>query len=61
MEKIRLKNIEHEKFNFDQAGVAGSLVLERAMQEAENYIAERKKYNPNDSHRFPHPHNRQNR
>ena len=45
LEKIRLKNIEHEKFNFDQAGVAGSLVLERAMQEAENYIAERKKYN----------------
>ena len=45
LELARLKNIEHEQFNFDEAGVAGSLVLERAMQEAENYIAERKKYN----------------
>lgn len=45
LERARLKNVEHEKFNFDDAGVAGSLVLERAMQEAENYIAERKKYN----------------
>ncbi|MFQ6752324.1 MAG: hypothetical protein ACLRFL_02000 [Clostridia bacterium] len=45
LERARLKNIEHEKFSFDEAGVAGSLVLERAMQEAENYIAERKKYN----------------
>ena len=44
LEKARLKNVEHEKFNFDEAGVASSLVLERAMQEAENYIAERKKY-----------------
>ena len=45
LEKARLRNVEHEKFNFDEAGLAGSLVLERAMQEAENYIAERKKYN----------------
>lgn len=45
LEKARLKNVEHEKFNFDEAGLAGSLVLERAMHEAENYIAERKKYN----------------
>lgn len=44
LEIARLKNVEHEKFNFDEAGLAGSLVLERAMQEAENYIAERKKY-----------------
>ena len=44
LERARLKNIEHEKFNFDDQGVAASLVLERAMQEAENYIAERKKY-----------------
>ena len=44
LERARLKNVEHEKFNFDEAGVASSLVLERAMQEAENYIAERKKY-----------------
>ena len=45
LERARLKNVEHEKFNFDESGVEGSLVLERAMQEAENYIAERKKYN----------------
>ena len=45
LELARLKNVEHEKFNFDGAGIAASLVLERAMQEAENYIAERKKYN----------------
>ncbi len=43
LERARLRNIEHEKFNFDEAGIASSLVLERAMQEAENYIAERKK------------------
>ncbi len=45
LERARLKNVEHEKFDFDDQGVAASLVLERAMQEAENYIAERKKYN----------------
>ncbi len=44
LDRARLKNIEHEKFNFDEAGIESSLVLERAMQEAENYIAERKKY-----------------
>lgn len=44
LERARLKNVEHEKFNFDDQGIAGSLVLERAMQEVENYIAERKKY-----------------
>ena len=44
LERARLKNVEHEKFNFDEAGVESSLVLERAMQEVENYIAERKIY-----------------
>lgn len=44
LERARLRNVEHEKFNFDEAGVESSLVLERAMQEAESYIAERKKY-----------------
>ncbi len=43
LERARLKNVHHEKFNFDEAGVESSLVLERAMQEAENYISERKK------------------
>ena len=44
LERARLRNVEHEKFHFDEAGVESSLVLDRAMQEAENYIAERKKY-----------------
>ncbi len=44
LERARLRNVEHEKFNFDEAGVESSLVLERAMQEAESYIAERKKF-----------------
>lgn len=44
LERARLRNVEHEKYNFDAAGLESSLVLERAMQEAENYIAERKKY-----------------
>ena len=44
LERARLRNVEHEKFNFDEAGIESSLVLDRAMQEAENYIAERKKY-----------------
>ena len=44
LERARLRNVEHEKFHFDESGVESSLVLERAMQEAENYIAERKKY-----------------
>ncbi len=44
LELARIRNVEHEKFNFDDQGIAASLVLERAMHEAENYIAERKKY-----------------
>ncbi len=43
LERARLKNVQHEKFNFDEAGIESSLVLERAMQEAESYLAERKK------------------
>lgn len=43
LEKARIKNIEHEKFNFDKSGLDESLVLERSMQEAESYIATRKK------------------
>jgi len=44
LELARLKNVQHEKFNFDDQGIAAALVLERAMHESENYIAERKKY-----------------
>jgi len=44
LEKARIKNVEHEKFNFDEVGLDASLVLERSMQEAENYIATRKKF-----------------
>ena len=44
LEKARIKNVEHEKFSFDESGLEASLVLERSMQEAENYIATRKKF-----------------
>lgn len=44
LEKARIKNIEHEKFNFDDSGIDASLVLERSMTEAESYIATRKKF-----------------
>lgn len=44
LEKARIKNVEHEKFNFDETGLDASLVLERSMKEAEDYIATRKKY-----------------
>ncbi len=44
LDRARLRNVEHEKFNFDESGVESSLVLDRAMEEAENYIAERKKF-----------------
>ncbi len=44
LEKARIKNVEHEKFNFDESGIDASLVLERSMAEAESYIATRKKF-----------------
>ena len=44
LEKAREKNIEHEKYNFDKAGLEPSLVLERAMQEAERYLSDRNRY-----------------
>ena len=44
LEKARLKSVDHEKFDFDQAGLDGSLVLDRAMRETENFSTQRKKY-----------------
>lgn len=44
LEKARLKSSDHEKFDFDKAGLDGSLVLDRAMRETENFAAQRKKY-----------------
>ncbi|MBQ3502393.1 MAG: hypothetical protein IJA72_01895, partial [Clostridia bacterium] len=44
LEKARLKSVDHEKFDFDEAGLDGSLVLDRAMRETENYTSQRKKY-----------------
>ena len=44
LEKARLKSVDHEKFDFEKAGLDGSLVLERAMRETENFAAQRKKY-----------------
>ncbi|MBO5910293.1 MAG: hypothetical protein J6Q15_02165, partial [Clostridia bacterium] len=44
LEKARLKSVDHEKFDFDKAGLDGSLVLDRAMRETENFTSQRKKY-----------------
>ena len=44
LEKARLKSVDHEKFDFNEAGLDGSLVLDRAMRETENYTSQRKKY-----------------
>ncbi|MBQ8522836.1 MAG: hypothetical protein IJ458_04195 [Clostridia bacterium] len=44
LEKARLKSVDHEKFDFNQAGLDGSLVLDRAMRETENYTTQRKQY-----------------
>lgn len=44
LEKARLKSVDHEKFDFDKAGLDGSLVLDRAMRETENFSSQRKKY-----------------
>ena len=41
---VSLKNVDHEKFDFNKAGLDGSLVLDRAMRETENYTVQRKKY-----------------
>lgn len=43
LQRAREKNVEHEKYNFDKAGVEPSLVLERAMSEAERYLSDRNK------------------
>ena len=44
LEKARLKNVDHEKFDFDKAGLDGSLVLDRAMRETESFSSQRKSY-----------------
>lgn len=44
LEKARIKSVDHEKFDFDEAGLDGSLVLDRAMRETENFTSQRKKY-----------------
>ncbi|MDD2445695.1 MAG: hypothetical protein PHX09_02675 [Clostridia bacterium] len=38
LEKARLYAIEHEVFDFSEAGLNGSLVLDRAMKESETYL-----------------------
>ncbi|MBO4937039.1 MAG: hypothetical protein J6C90_01805 [Clostridia bacterium] len=44
LEKAREKNVEHEKYNFDKAGLEPSLVLDRAMHEAERYLSDRNRF-----------------
>ena len=43
LQRAREKNVEHEKYNFDKAGIESSLVLDRAMSEAERYLSDRNK------------------
>lgn len=38
LEKARLYAVEHEIFDFSEAGLNGSLVLDRAMKESETYL-----------------------
>lgn len=38
LEKARLYAVEHETFDFSEAGLNGSLVLDRAMKEAETFL-----------------------
>ncbi len=44
LERARSKEIEHDKYNFDKEDIEGSLVLERAVNETESFIAQRQKY-----------------
>lgn len=43
LEKARLSQVEHEKFDFSAAGFDGSLLLERALKECEIYINNKKR------------------
>ena len=38
LEKARMYAVEHEQYNFNDLGVDGSLVLDRAMKETETYL-----------------------
>lgn len=44
LERARSKEVEHDKYNFDKEDIEGSLVLERAVNETESFIAQRQKY-----------------
>lgn len=43
MERVRQSSMVGEKYNFDDLGVDGSLVLDRAMQESESFIKTRRR------------------
>ena len=43
LEKARENSIETESYNFEELGINGSLVLERAMKECETYISNRRR------------------
>ncbi|MEG1751485.1 MAG: hypothetical protein RR140_00245 [Clostridia bacterium] len=38
LEKARINAVEHEKFNFGESGIEGTLMLDRAMKETEVYL-----------------------
>lgn len=43
LEKARLNAVEVESYNFEELGINGSLVLDRAMKECETYISNRRR------------------
>ena len=43
LEKARINAVETETYNFDELGINGSLVLDRAMKECETFISNRRR------------------
>ena len=59
---LNMKNdLAYANLSADPARILTSPCFHAPFSRLLLFPAERKKYNPNDSHRFPHPHNRQNR
>ena len=42
LEKARLSQVEHEKYDFSKLGIKGNLIMDRAMKECEFYLGNRK-------------------
>ena len=42
LERARLSQVEHEKYDFSKLGIKGNLIMDRAMKECEFYLGNRK-------------------